>query len=99
MGDDELRVERAALKRNAEGFGSGAKTLEQIFDRLNSALSAEGKCWGADDTGKAFESNYTKPEQSALKTFPSLVKSLGDIENGVKRMADNYNKAEEASGG
>jgi uncharacterized protein YukE len=96
---DELQVERDALKRNAKGFGDGAKTLKGVFDRLSSALSAEGACWGGDDSGKAFEGNYTKPRDSAFKSFPSLEKSLKDIESGVQRMAKNYDGAEEASGG
>jgi hypothetical protein len=99
MSGDELQVERDALKRNATGFGDGAKALEAVFNRLTAALAAEGNCWGNDDTGKAFEKNYTKPKQDALDTFTGLAKSLRGIEKGVRTMATNYDAAEHASGG
>ncbi|MCW2946796.1 MAG: hypothetical protein JWR24_3513 [Actinoallomurus sp.] len=99
MGGDELQVEREALKRNAKGFGDGSKALRRVFDQLNSALSAEGDCWGNDNTGKAFASEYTGTRDSALKTFPSLEKSLNGIESGVQKMGTNYDQAEHASGG
>jgi uncharacterized protein YukE len=99
MGSDELRVEREALKRSAKGFGDGSETLKNVFEKLKSALSAEGACWGNDDTGKAFSSKYTPTRDSAYKTFPSLAKSLKEIEGGIQKMAKNYDQAEEASGG
>jgi uncharacterized protein YukE len=99
MGSDELRVEREALRNSAKGFGDGSEALKKVFDKLKAALSAEGACWGNDDTGKAFAKNYTPTHDSAYKTFPSLAKSLKDIEGGVQKMAKNYDQAEEASGG
>ena len=99
MGDFELQVEREALRKSAKGFGDESEALKHVFDRLKSALSAEGACWGGDDTGKAFADKYTPTVDSADKTFPSLAKSLKDIEDGVKKMAKNYDQAEEASGG
>jgi uncharacterized protein YukE len=99
VGDDELRVERDALRKSAKGFGDGSETLKHVFDRLRSALSAEGACWGDDKTGAAFASTYTPTRDSAYTTFPSLAKSLKDIEGGIRAMAANYDRAEEASGG
>lgn len=99
MSSDELQVERDALKRNAKGFSDGAKALEAVFNLLTSALSAEGNCWGDDDTGKAFEQNYTKPKQDVTDSFTGLAKSLRAVDKGVQRMATNYDGAEHASGG
>lgn len=99
MGSDELRVERDALRRDAKGFGDGSEALKKVFDQLNSALSAEGTCWGNDKTGEAFANKYTPVRDSTLKSFPSLEKSLTDIEKGVQKMAKNYDQAEKASGG
>jgi uncharacterized protein YukE len=99
MGNDELRVEREALKKNAKGFGDGSESLKRVFEQLKSALSAEGECWGNDDTGKAFASKYTPSRDEAYKSFPALAKNVKDIEGGVQKMAKNYDQAEEASGG
>lgn len=99
MSGEELRVEREALRNSAKGFGDGSDKLKHVFDKLKAALSAEGACWGNDDTGKAFSGKYTPTQESAYKTFPSLAKSLKEIEGGIKKMAKNYDQAEEASGG
>jgi uncharacterized protein YukE len=99
MGYDQLEVHREALKRHSKGFGDGAKELGRIFAKLDSALAAEGSCWGNDDTGKAFEGKYKAPKETATKAFPALEKSLTKIEAGVRHMAKNYDQAEHASGG
>jgi uncharacterized protein YukE len=99
MGDEELRVEREALKRSAKGFGDGSETMTNVFEKLKSALSAEGACWGNDDTGKAFAKNYQPAQEGAYKSLPSMAKTLKDIEGGIQKMAKNYDAAEEASGG
>lgn len=98
MGNDELKVERAALKKNAKGFGDGSTTLKGVFDRLQSALDSEGECWGNDNTGKAFSSKYTPARDDALKAFPGLAKKLQGIEGGIQKMAGGYDRAEDASG-
>lgn len=99
MGGGELQVERAELRSKATGFGDGAQALGRALLTLSSALTAEGNCWGNDDTGKAFASKYTQPRDDALKAFSSLQKSLDGIEKNVRTMADNYDGAEKASGG
>lgn len=99
MGYDELRVQRDALKRHAKGFDDGADKLKAILGRLEAALAAEGKCWGADETGKAFESKYAEAKKSAVESIKSMTKNLGKIEDGLRKTADNLGQAEEASGG
>ncbi|GAA2101583.1 WXG100 family type VII secretion target [Actinomadura alba] len=93
----ELRVDPAGLRRSAEGFTEGSKQLGKIHDALDGKLSAEGKCWGADDTGKQFEGDYLKHAEKVLKQFGDLSKSLTEIKTGLDEMAKIYQKAEEGS--
>jgi Uncharacterized protein conserved in bacteria len=96
---EEISVERDSLRREAKRFGDGAAKVRQIFKTLESALSAEGKCWGGDETGKGFESTYTKPQQTAESSFQELPKKLDEAQSAVESMASNYGAAETSSGG
>ena len=99
MSYDELAVDRSALKKEAKGFDDGARELQRIFRSLRAAVSAEGKCWGDDDTGKGIESKIARPEQSANGAFVELAKKLAQVERAINDMAKNYGSAEHASGG
>jgi uncharacterized protein YukE len=94
---NEVRVYPKALKRSKAGFEDGAATLKGIFQRLESRLSAEGKCWGADKTGQAFEKDYLPAAQQMQQAGPQAAKSVGEIAKGVDKMAQNYITAEDSS--
>ncbi|MEW2358915.1 hypothetical protein [Spirillospora sp. NPDC029432] len=96
---NELRVERDALKRAGDGFKAGADSLAAAGSSLEGKLSAEGKCWGADETGQAFEKDYAKNAQDVLKMITSIVENLGQMKEGIDRMAGTLGDAEDASGG
>lgn len=95
----ELWVDPEGLKRSAKGFTEGSRDLTQTHEQLDGKLAAEGKCWGADETGKQFEADYLKPSQDVLKTFGELAKGLSAIKAGLDEMAKNYETAEDGSTG
>jgi uncharacterized protein YukE len=97
MSGEELRVEPGTLRRHATGFSEGGEELERIFTTLDAALSAEGKCWGADETGQQFEQGYQEPRRGAYDTFAALPGALKDIRSGLDQMAKAYEDAEDAS--
>lgn len=97
MSGEELRVEPGTLRRHAKGFSEGGEELKQIFDRLAAVLSAEGRCWGADETGQQFEQGYKEPRQGAYDAFTGLPGALEDIRSGLDKMAKNYKAAEDSS--
>jgi uncharacterized protein YukE len=92
-----LEVDTEELKRAGKGFHDGATQLKAIFDRLDSALAAEGECWGADETGKTFAEGYKDPAKNVLESFPKLKDGLEGIKKGVDQMAKTYKQAEDAS--
>jgi uncharacterized protein YukE len=97
MSGDELWVEPASLRRNAKGFSEGGTELKRIFKQLDTKLSAEGSCWGGDETGQQFEQGYEKPRKGAYDAFDQLPGTLKDIRSGLEKMAKNYEKAEDSS--
>jgi uncharacterized protein YukE len=97
MSGEELRVEPGTLRRHAKGFSEGGEELKRIFDTLDGKLSAEGKCWGSDETGQQFEQGYEKPRKGAYDTFAELPGTLKDIKSGLDKMAKNFEDAEDAS--
>lgn len=92
-----LEVDTEELKRAGKGFERGAGRLEGIYKRLNEALSAEGECWGSDETGQTFAQGYKEPATSVLESFPKLKGGLEGIKKGVDQMAKTYKAAEDAS--
>lgn len=93
----EVRVYPKALQRARTGFEDGSTQLKAIFDRIGSQLSAEGKCWGSDETGQQFEKDYLPHAQSLQKSAPGMAKTLAEIGKGVDEMARRYMAAEDDS--
>jgi uncharacterized protein YukE len=93
----DLWVDPEGLKRSAKGFTEGSRDLAQTYERLDGALAAEGRCWGADETGKKFEADYLPPSQDALRMFGQLVKGLSAIKAGLDEMAETHEAAEDSS--
>ncbi|MGH3387965.1 MAG: WXG100 family type VII secretion target [Actinomadura sp.] len=95
----ELWVEPEGLKRSAKGFTEGSRGLTQTQEQLAADLAAEGRCWGADETGEQFEADYLSTSQDVLKAFGELAKGLSAIKAGLDEMAKNYEVAEDGSTG
>lgn len=95
----ELRVERDALKTSGTAFQDGAQAITQMAATLTAALSAEGKCWGADETGQAFEKDYLKNATDVQQLFESVAKNIEELKAGIDRMAGTLGDAEDATGG
>ncbi|REE96573.1 hypothetical protein [Thermomonospora umbrina] len=93
----EMHVYPQALKRSKTGFEDGAATLKGIFERLGTRLSAEGKCWGPDKTGQAFEKDYLPAATEMQKAGPKASEAVGGVAKGIDKMAKNYTTAEDGS--
>jgi hypothetical protein len=95
----ELEVERDQLKQAGGGFQDGARSLRSAGSKLDGALSAEGKCWGSDETGQAFEKDYLKNAQDVLKMIEQVAKNIEEIKTGIDEMAGTVGDAEDNTGG
>jgi uncharacterized protein YukE len=95
----EMRVERDALKTSGGAFKDGAQAVRQLASKLDGALSAAGKCWGADETGQSFEKDYLPNATDVQEMFESVAKNIEEMKAGIDRMAGTLGDAEDATGG
>ncbi|MFB4317476.1 hypothetical protein [Actinomadura sp. 21ATH] len=95
----ELEVERDQLKQAGGGFKDGGQALRAVGTKLDGILSGEGKCWGADETGKAFEQDYLKNAEDVLKMIEQVAENIVQMKQGIDEMAGTVGDAEDATGG
>lgn len=82
------------VRSSAPAFSQLGDRLGDIFAGLRGRLEAEGRCWGGDEYGKAFEKSYTEPKNNAYEFFPQLTKGLHDIGSGLIETADTADRGE-----
>ncbi|MDT5024551.1 MAG: hypothetical protein QOE61_977 [Micromonosporaceae bacterium] len=85
------------VRSSAPAFSQLGDRLGEIFSSLRGKLETEGRCWGSDDYGKAFEKSYNEPKNNAYHFFPQLTKGLHDIGKGLVETADTADRGESAS--
>ncbi|MEU5691216.1 WXG100 family type VII secretion target [Actinosynnema sp. NPDC020468] len=85
------------LRRGGAQFSAAGDSLDGVFQALNSALAAEGQCWGGDESGKAFAKEYVPNSQATLQAFQSLAEALEAIRGGVDQTADAYEGSDQGN--
>lgn len=92
-----FEVDVAGLRRGGAQFSASGDSLDGVMKALNSALSAEGECWGGDESGQAFAKEYVPNAKGTLEAFTNLTKALNDIRTGVDQSADAYEGADQGN--
>ncbi|GAA1278783.1 WXG100 family type VII secretion target [Saccharothrix xinjiangensis] len=90
-------VDVPGLRRGAAQFGGAGDSLNDVLQALDSALRAEGQCWGGDESGQAFAQKYVPNSQATLEAFGALAQALGDIGTGVGQSADAYEGSDQGN--
>lgn len=90
-------VSVSGLRRGAGQYGAASDSLDGVMQALNSALQAEGQCWGGDESGQAFAKEYVPNSEATLEAFENLAKALGDIRTGVEQTADAYEGSDQGN--
>lgn len=85
------------LRRGAGQFGAAGDALDGVMQALDSALRAEGQCWGGDESGQAFAKQYVPNSQATSEAFRNLAKALDDIRVGVEQTADAYEGSDQGN--
>ncbi|AOS61693.1 WXG100 family type VII secretion target [Actinoalloteichus hymeniacidonis] len=94
---DGYEVDPAALRTAASGFTGASDSLEAARTSLEGALSSEGNCWGADEAGETFSSEYVPNSQMALEAFVNLVAGLTGLKTNLDGAADTWETMDEES--
>ncbi|MBW4716078.1 WXG100 family type VII secretion target [Saccharothrix obliqua] len=85
-----FQVDVPGLRRGGARFSGAGDALDGVLRQLDSALRAEGRCWGDDESGQAFAGGYVPASTATLDAFRRLAGALQDIRTGVDRSADTY---------
>ncbi|WP_280417057.1 hypothetical protein [Nocardia carnea] len=64
------------LARQSPTLSGAAQELAAALRNLETALGTEGRCWGNDDPGKAFEQTYDPDAQQTVVNLRNLVGTL-----------------------
>ncbi|GAA3842333.1 hypothetical protein GCM10022243_05910 [Saccharothrix violaceirubra] len=83
-------VDVSGLRQGGTQFGAAGDSLDGVLRTLDSALSAEGQCWGNDESGQAFAKEYVPNSKATLEAFGSLATALAEIRGAVDQTADAY---------
>jgi WXG100 family type VII secretion target len=92
-----FQVDVAGLRRGGAQFSAAGDALDGVLKALSSALSAEGECWGGDESGKAFAKEYVPNAKGTTDAFTNLTKALHDIRTGVDQSADAYEGSDQGN--
>lgn len=94
---DRFDVDPASIRAAAPGVASAAGRLGDAVDDLRSRLAGLYGCWGDDEPGRAFGSNYEPQADALLAHLERLADALGNVPAGLREMAANYDDAESDS--
>ncbi len=84
-----------AVLRASQGLKGAADALQDAGKTLQSAVSAQGECWGNDESGKEFAKDYVPGSQGALEGFTNLVQGLLGMQQNVEKTMKSYTGAED----
>lgn len=96
---DYLNVDPASLRTTAPSFDSLVGRLTDARALLAARTGAEGRSWGADETGTTFASGYVPGAGSAMDTLATLIDVMQHIGDGLRATADNFDKTDADNAG
>lgn len=96
---DQVCVDPAALRTVAPRFVELADVIEAAERALSSALTAEGECWGADESGQSFAQTYVGDVSPTVDAVATLARVLTSMRDRMVHTADNYDDTDTRFGG
>lgn len=93
----DLSFSVSALRRTSAQFERVGSAAERDADAIESAITAEGACWGSDAAGQAFAAAYLKPAQTLLGAVLDAPPLLADIGDRLDATAAGYDRTEQGN--
>jgi hypothetical protein len=94
MADAGFAVDPAALGSTARPYHEVAAQVSALHQTLSAALDAIGPCWGDDEAGQQFASNYVPNKELTLDEFGRAAGALGSAAGGIGGWHHGYVSAE-----
>ena len=92
-------VDPTRLRSAAPRFDAVADQLRNAGAALNTALSAEGACWGGDEAGQAFAQKYLPQLEATTTALGNVVEALRAIRTSLDASADTWEGADQGGAG
>lgn len=92
---DQLRVDTDQLALRAAAVQHLGGRVDHALRALDAAMAAAGNCWGNDEIGKAFATNYVPLKDNVVKDFRAAAEGLTTTGEELGRLALRYAQAEE----
>lgn len=93
-GPGGMRIDTAQVRASAPGFRVVADRLGDILSNLDTRITTEGDCWGADSYGTQFIEGYAEPRDAVLEALPQLATGMRGIADGLLTMAESNETTE-----
>ncbi|WP_280442730.1 hypothetical protein [Nocardia brasiliensis] len=90
-----LWIDPDGLRTNGAEFHNVGEQAQQTFEELRAALAREGRCWGDDEPGKAFEQNYLPDAERGLEALEQLAAALQTFGQQLNAAADSFEQQDQ----
>ncbi|ASO18672.1 uncharacterized protein YukE [Actinoalloteichus hoggarensis] len=87
---DDMLVDPDGVRAKSPKFAAAADRLASAFAALQSVRDAEGACWGSDESGAAFETEYNAAADEVQKGREFLDTELNATKEALDVTADQW---------
>lgn len=85
---DTFSLDPDQFAAQAPVFHSAGSELAAALERLRSAITTEGKCWGNDEPGRQFANTYQPDATRMVQNLDSLARMLQQTGSSVEQTAE-----------
>ncbi|SFS93135.1 WXG100 family type VII secretion target [Saccharopolyspora flava] len=93
------RMEPDRVRGGAAKFDGAADEVEQILDRLQQTLQAQGPCWGNDESGQAFAKDYVPGADGMTEALSAVQEALHNLRGQVEGAANDFESVDRGEAG
>ncbi|SES47187.1 WXG100 family type VII secretion target [Actinokineospora terrae] len=91
-------IDPNAVRSGANGYGTAGDLLADAQRALTDALSAQGACWGGDESGQAFAKDYVPAVEGMTQAFGDLATALQAIKTALTESVAGQQGTDQSSG-
>jgi hypothetical protein len=92
-----FQVDPIRLRSASPQFDAAADHLEDACTALETALAAEGPCWGSDDAGQTFARNYLPQAKATTTAVGTIIAALRAIRVGLDASAGTWEACDQGA--
>ena len=90
-------VDANGLASASAGYALAADHQMDVHSTLVDQLNSAGECWGDDEAGQYFASNYVGPAIKCLQQMNDACGGLTSMKHAIGTWAQNYVNSDDAA--